>query len=156
MSEELMPFNTDTEIAVKNKEIEFLKTLIDSKKLPAHVKTVEDAFTIAQMGKELGFATMQAFHYIIPIQGRLSLSAKAIGAILRRGGVKIRTIEDGDYVYQDGSTSQYPMKLTEKAIDRRTTLEFRRGDEREEVNFTWTDATKMGLVDKDNWRRMPE
>ena len=37
---------TSTESALK----QFLSTLIDSKKLPTHIKTVEDAFTIAQMG----------------------------------------------------------------------------------------------------------
>jgi hypothetical protein len=134
----------------------FLGTLIESKKLPAHIKTVEDAFTIAQMGKELGFATMQAFHYIIPIQGKLSLSAKATGALLRKGGVKFYTKEDGVYVYKDGSTSEIRKDIEENPVDRRTAMVFMRDGIEETCTFTWQDATGQGLNTKDNWKRMPK
>ena len=134
----------------------FLLTLIDSKKLPSHIKTVEEAFTIAQMGKELGFATMQAFHYIIPIQGRLSLSAKAIGALLRRGGVKFYTKEDAVYVYADGSTDLVAPKADgTKPVDRRTTIVFTRDGMDEACSFTWNDAKLQELVNKSNWTKMP-
>ena len=90
----------------------FLQNLIDSKHLPSHVKTTQTAFTIVQMGKELGFAPMQALHQIVPIQGKLSLSAKAIGAVLRKGGVKFRTLEDGVCMEK-----KYPLKsLMEKRL----------------------------------------
>ena len=98
---------TEAKIMSKEDKVKFLDNLVSSGKLPSHIKTVEDAFTIAQMGKELGFPTMQAFHYIIPIQGRLSLSAKAIGAILRRGNIHYTTKEDAVYVFSDGSTWPY-------------------------------------------------
>lgn len=133
----------------------FLTTLIESKKLPVHIKNVDEAFTIAQMGKELGFATMQAFHYIIPIQGKLSLSAKATGALLRKGGIEYITKEDGVYVYADESTSTV-LKSEPKPIDRRTTIVFTRNNKEEIVSFTWTDATAQGLTTKDNWKRMPK
>lgn len=142
-----------SEYALAKTQQEFLQTLVESKKLPSHVKSVEEAFTIAQMGKELGFPIMQSFHYILPIQGRLSLSAKAIGAILRRGGVSFKTIEDGVYVYPNGEVTPYGK---EGAIDRRTTILFKRNGEEEEVSFCWTDATSMGLTSKDNWKKMPK
>jgi len=134
----------------------FLATLIESKQLPAHIKTVEQAFTIAQMGKELGFPTMQAFHYIIPIQGKLSLSAKATNALLRKGGVKFYTKEDGVYVYKDGSTTDMRKDIAENPVDRRTTIVFTRDDVEETCSFTWVDATGQGLNTKDNWKRMPK
>jgi len=133
----------------------FLQTLIDSKKLPSHIKSVEDAFTIAQMGKELGFATMQSFHYIIPIQGRLSLSAKAIGALLRKGGIQFQTTEDGVWVYRDGTTALSPKEGDVKPVDRRTTIRFVRAGMEEMCAFTWKDAEGQGLTTKDNWKRMP-
>ncbi len=139
----------------KMRTSQFLQTLIESKKLPVHIKNVEEAFTIAQMGKELGFPTMQAFHYIIPIQGKLSLSAKAVGALLRKGGVKYITQEDGVYVYQDGSTSEYA-NTDPKPIDRRTTIIFYRENLEETCSFTWRDAEGQGLTTKDNWKRMPK
>lgn len=143
--------------AVKNEESDlrkFLGTLIDSKKLPAHIKNVEEAFTIAQMGKELGFATMQAFHYIIPIQGKLSLSAKATGALLRKGGVEYVTEEDGLMIYPGGGLTA--ATTGEKPIDQRTTIVFYRKDKVERCSFTWKDAEKQGLTTKDNWKRMPK
>lgn len=136
----------------------FLDTLIKSGRLPGHVKTIEEAYTVAQMGKELGFQPMQAFHYIIPISGKLSLSAKAIGAILRRGKVTYQTQEDGIYVYADGTTFDRAVKEdgTTKAVDRRTTIKFIRDGIEELVSFTWSDAQKQGLTTKDNWTRMPK
>lgn len=135
----------------------FLKTLIDSKKLPVHIKNVDEAFTIAQMGKELGFPTMQAFHYIIPIQGKLSLSAKAVGALLRKGGVKYITKEDGVYVFADSTTDTIALKKDgTKPIDRRTTIDFYRDGLVESCSFTWRDAEGQGLTSKDNWTRMPK
>lgn len=142
-----------TNIVKMGDQQDFLQNLIDSKKLPGHVKTVEEAFTIAQMGKELGFETMQSFHYIIPIQGKLSLSAKAIGALLRKGGIQFVTVEDNVYVYADGSVSTY--KLEDKApIDIRTTIKFVREGLEEVCSFTWNEAKEMGLTTKDNWKRM--
>jgi hypothetical protein len=133
---------------------DFLQSLIDSKHLPSHVKTVQTAFTIAQMGKELGFAPMQALHQIVPIQGKLSLSAKAIGAVLRKGGVKFRTVEDGVFVYPDKVSIE---KIEgEKAITMRTTIEFTRDGVAELCSFTWRDAELAGLTTKDNWKRMPK
>lgn len=143
--------NSSTELTT------FLKTLIDSKKLPGHIKNVDEAFTIAQMGKELGFPTMQAFHYIIPIQGKLSLSAKAVGALLRKGGVKYITKEDGVYVFADGTTDTISLKKDgTKPIDRRTTIDFYRDGLVESCSFTWRDAEGQGLTSKDNWTRMPK
>ena len=142
-----------TNIVKMGDQEDFLQNLIDSKKLPSHVKTVEEAFTIAQMGKELGFETMQSFHYIIPIQGKLSLSAKAIGALLRKGGVQFVTLEDNVYVYPDGKVSTYKLE-DEAPIDIRTTIKFVRDGLEEICSFTWNDAKEMGLTTKDNWKKM--
>ncbi len=134
-----------------------LETLIASKKLPAHIKTVEDAYTVAQMGKELGFSLMIALHQIIPIQGQLTLSAKALGALLRKGGVTYVTKEDALWVYPDGTTSEYPIikEGHDKPIDRRTTISFTRDGQEELTSFTWNDAKAMGLTEKANWVKMP-
>lgn len=148
MSEEKLVIQSDQDLKT------FLQTLIDSKKLPVHITNVQDAFTVAQMGKELGFATMQSFHYIIPIQGKLSLSAKATGALLRKGGVKYVTKEDGLLIYKGGSLT--PTTPDEKPVDQRTTILFIRDGLEETCSFTWKDAEKQGLTTKDNWKRMPK
>ena len=148
MSEEKLELKNDNDLR------DFLSTLIESKKLPAHITNVQDAFTVAQMGKELGFATMQSFHYIIPIQGKLSLSAKATGALLRKGGIKYATKEDGVFIYKGGATT--PSSPEEKPIDQRTTILFVRDGMEELCSFSWKDAEKQGLTTKDNWKRMPK
>lgn len=134
---------------------QFLEQLIESKQLPSHIKTINDAFTVAQMGRELGFPTMQAMHYIIPISGKLSLSSKAIGALLTRGGVTYTVKEDALYIYKDESSSKYPKGGTERPVDRRTTIIFTRNNREETVSFGWIDAVSMGLSTKDNWVKMP-
>jgi hypothetical protein len=146
----------DNKLALTDDSVVKLMThLIDSKKLPGHVKTIEDAITVAQMGKELGFGIMQSFHYIIPISGKLSLAAKAVGALLRRGGIKYNTIEDGVYILDDG-TAVDTLLDGQKFKDRRTTIYFYRDGLEERCTFTWKDAAKQGLTTKDNWLRLPK
>lgn len=142
--------------ALSSKEDSILMRLIKSGQLPGHVTTVESAFTIAKMGRELGFPIMQSFHFIIPIQGKLTLSAKAIGALLRKAGITLTTTEDAVYVYRDGSTAAYPKAGDEKPIDRRTTIVFKRKEEVETVSFTWNDAALQGLVGKPNYLKYPK
>lgn len=152
--------NTDLARTDQSINKNFLQNLIDSKKLPVHIKTVEDAFTIGKYGKELGFPVMQALHFIIPINGRLTLTAKAIGAILRRNNVTMQTVEDALYIYRDGAALPYPRTIVnpveDKPIDRRTTILFTRDGLPESVSFTWIDATTQELTGKDNWKRMPK
>lgn len=134
---------------------EYLQILIDSKKLPVHIKTVEDAFVIAEYGRELGFPIIQSFKHIIMIQGTPTLSAKAIGAILRKNNVTYTCTEDAVYVYSDGSVEENSIdKKDIKVIDRRTTVIFTRGSQVEKVTYTQRDATSAGYMEKDNWKRM--
>lgn len=147
-------------ILFKPSEEMMLQRLIDSKQLPVHIKTIADVYTIGKMGRELGFPVMQALHFIIPIQGKLTLSAKAIGALMRKNGVTMQTLEDALYIYRDGAALEYPRTVVDavadKPIDRRTVILFTRDGIAEKVSFTWIDATNQGLTTKDNYRRMPK
>ena len=120
-------------------EMETLQVLIDSKSLPANIKTLEQAFTIAQFGKDLGMKPMQAFHQIYNIQGRLALSSKALGALLWSSGISYRTIQDFELVVKGKDKDGNNIK------DRVTTIEFYRGQIKETASFYWTDAVKAGL-----------
>lgn len=135
---------------------ELFTHLILSGKLPKHIKTIEDALTISQMGQELGFKLMQAFHYIVPIEGKLSLSAKAIGALLKRNGISYTTLEDAVFIFSDGTISDIRIKDGVDILDRRTTIKFTREGVDEIVSYTWTDAKKQELTEKSNWRKMPK
>ena len=135
---------------VPKNEMEQLQLLIDSKVLPSNIKTIEQAFAIAQFGKDLGMKPMQAFHQIYSIQGRLSLSSKALGALLWKNGVSYKTLKDGEIVVRGVDTNGVEIK------DRVTTIEFHRGSVVETASFYWSDAVKAGWTTKDNWVKMPK
>jgi hypothetical protein len=126
-------------------EMEQLQLLIDSKSLPSNIKTIEQAFAIAQFGKDLGLKPMQAFHQIYSIQGRLSLSAKALGGLLWANGISYKTLQDFEkFTKEDGKA------------DFVTTIEFHRNGVVEVANFYWSDAVRAGFTTKDNWTKMPK
>jgi len=127
-------------------EMEQLQILIDSKSLPANIKTIEQAFTIAQFGKDLGMKPMQSFHQVYNIQGRLALSSKGLGALLWANGIQYKTIQDYELVVRGKDKDGNEVK------DRVTTIEFYRGKVTETTSFYWSDAVKAGWTTKDNCR----
>jgi hypothetical protein len=135
---------------VPKTEMEQLQILIDSKSLPANIKTIEQAFTIAQFGKDLGLKPMQAFHQIYSIQGRLSLSARALGGLLWANGIGYKTIQDYELVVRGTDKDGKEIK------DRVTTIEFYRGNITDRTSFYFSEAVKAGWTTKDNWIKMPK
>lgn len=129
--------------SVPQNEMEQLQLLIDSKSLPSNIKTIEQAFTIAQFGKDLGMKPMQAFHQIYNIQGRLALSSKGLGALLWANGIQYKTIQDFEKIEENGKS------------DFITTIEFYRGNIVDRASFKWSDAVRAGWTSKDNWTKMP-
>lgn len=138
----------------------FLQKLIEGKVLPGHIKTVETAFAIAQFGRELGIAPMQAFHQVIMINGKMTLSVHGYNALLRNKGIIIETFRDAEYMYIHKTSgaihhSAIPLHesgdLFDKPIDRVTTIRFTRGTQVEEVSYYYSDAVKAQLHEKDNW-----
>ena len=130
--------------SVPQNEMEQLQILIDSKSLPSNIKTIEQAFTIAQFGKDLGMKPMQAFHQIYNIQGRLALSSKGLGALLWANGIQYKTIQDFEKIEDNGKS------------DFITTIEFYRGNIVDRAAFKWSDAVRAGWTTKDNWTKMPK
>ena len=142
-----------TEVTIREvpkTEMEQLQILIDSKSLPANIKTIEQAFTIAQFGKDLGLKPMQAFHQIYSIQGRLALSAKALGGLLWANGVGYKTLKDYELIVRGTDKDGKEIK------DRVTTIEFYRGGITDVASFYWSEAVKAGWTTKDNWVKMPK
>lgn len=130
--------------SVPQNEMEQLQLLIDSKSLPSNIKTIEQAFTIAQFGKDLGMKPMQAFHQVYNIQGRLALSSKGLGALLWANGIQYKTVQDFEKI-EDNGKSDYV-----------TTIEFYRGNIVDRASFKWSDAVRAGWTSKDNWVKMPK
>lgn len=135
---------------VPKNEMEQLQLLIDSKVLPSNIKTIEQAFAIAQYGKDLGMKPMQAFHQVYNIQGRLALSSKGLGALLWANGIQYKTVQDFEVIVKGVDKDGKELK------DRVTTIEFYRGQIVEKASFYWSDAVKAAWTTKDNWVKMPK
>lgn len=131
-------------MAVPQNEMEQLQLLIDSKVLPANIKTIEQAFAVAQFGKDLGMKPMQAFHQVYSIQGRLALSSKGLGALLWANGIQYKTIQDFEKITKEDGKSDFV-----------TTIEFYRSKITDRASFYWSDAVRAGWTTKDNWVKMP-
>lgn len=143
MSKELVK-EEKQELAVPQNEMQQLQLLIDSKVLPSNIKTIEQAFAIAQFGKDLGMKPMQAFHQVYSIQGRLALSSKGLGALLWANGIQYKTIQDFEKITKEDGKSDFV-----------TTIEFYRGKVTDRASFYWSDAVRAGWTTKDNWVKMP-
>ncbi len=154
--------SNSTSVVTLESQKDFLQNMIDSGQLPAYIKKVETAFAIAEYGRELNFPVMTAFNYIISIQGKLTLTAKAKQAVLRRGGVTWKTLEDEVYLYPDGSIEERSIIKTDskgnemKPNDKRTTIEMTRNGITEVYKFYWSDAVKAGLTTKQVWAQYPK
>ena len=107
--------------------------------LPQSIKTPEQAVIIALKGRELGIPTMQALSQINVIQGKPSLSAELILALIYRGcpTAEINTISRNEH---------------ECSIEARR----KPADKFFKFQFTLDDAKKMLLDGKDNWRKQPK
>jgi hypothetical protein len=123
-----------------------LRSYIASGLLPSTVKTPESALVIVQYGKELGFAPMQSFNSIYVVNGRPSISTSAMSALIRKGGIKWKTIKDYERVDNpDGSLK-----------DIVTTIRFYREGIEDDVTFTMQEVNTAGLLTNPVWKKYPK
>lgn len=105
---------------------------------PDSVRKAEDAMIILMSGAELGLTAMQSLRSIHVIKGRPNLSADLMVALVRRSSIceyfKLVELTNTRCVYQT------------KRVD---------GDE---INyeFTWEDAKRARLTNRDIWKKYPK
>lgn len=138
----------NSEVSVVKDQQELLNKAavwITSKLLPVAVDTPEKAVVIVLKGKELGLEPMASFDLIDVIMGKPALKPKGMAALIRKGGVRTKTIEDFE-----------PVKNEEgNIINYRTIIRFYRDGIEEDVKYLYSDAQKLGLTGKDNWKKQP-
>lgn len=110
--------------------------LVKSGFLPAAINTPEKALAIMQKGKELGIPPMEALSSINVIQGKPSVSPQLMLALARRTGELIDLKMDAN---DKGAT----VTVTRKGQSPYTT------------SFGVKEATEMGLINKDNYKKQP-
>lgn len=117
-------------------KLAFCQALIKSGLVPQSFKTPEAILAVTLKGQELGFAPMQALELFDFIQGRVTIRAAGMAALIQSRGGSIEMVEEG------------PTRCILRGVrpDRKWT---------QEVTFTMEEAGAMGLTGKDNWKKMP-
>lgn len=103
--------------------------------LPSCYRRPEQVFLVIQQGRELGVPPMAAINGISVIQGKPTIGANLMAALIFKSGkgtfsVKVRT-------------------------PKKSEIEFVRGGEKTVFAFTLEDAKRANLLGKDNWRKFP-
>lgn len=111
--------------------------LVKSGFLPKAVDTPEKAMAIAMKGRELGIPMMQSITSINVIDGKPTISAELMAALVlqRISGAVLRCVETSNTIctYEAG----------------------RPGDKILKMSFTWDDAIQAGVTNKNNWKNYP-
>jgi len=110
------------------------EAFVKSGLLPASVNTPEKALIIIQKGRELNIPPLEALSSINVIQGKPSVSPQLMLALARRTG-QLHDIQ---------------MKITN---DGATVTITRTGQSPYTTMFGVVEATDMGLINKDNWKK---
>ena len=121
------------------KEAHTLATyLVKSGFLPRAIRTPEQALAILATGRELGLAPMQSFRQIHVIEGKPTLSADLMVALVKKH-------DECEYFVCIESTDEI------------ATYETKRKDYPKPVtrSFTIEQARKAGVTGKDNWKKYP-
>ena len=112
-------------------------TLVKSGFLPKAVDTPEKALAIAMKGRELGLPMMQSITSIHVIDCKPTISAELMAALVhqRVPGSVLRCIETSDKIctYEAARPSDKILKMS----------------------FTWDEAVRAGVTNKDNWKKYP-
>ena len=112
------------------------EVLVKSGFLPVAINTPEKALAIMQKGRELGIPPMEAMSSINVIQGKPSVSPQLMLALARRTG----ELED---IHMDVSDKVANVTVKRKGQSSYTTT------------FGIKEATDLGLIGKDNYKKQP-
>ena len=114
------------------------KLLVASGMMPKHIRTPEAMFAILATGRELGLPMMQATRSLHYLDGKPTLSADLIVALVKRH-----------------PECEYFRVVS--ASNEAVTMETKRRGEPEPVRITWTidDAQRAGVLGKENWKKYP-
>lgn len=121
-----------------NDAINFSRQLVASGFLPKSITKPEQAFAIIVTGRELGLTAMQSLRGIHIIEGKPTLSADTMAALVKRSP---------ECVY---------FRMVESSAERAVFETQRRGSpEPVRLSFTMDEAKAAKLTDKDNWKKYP-
>lgn len=104
---------------------------------PSSVRSPEQILTIALKGRELAVPPMQALSHIHVVEGKPTLSAELMVALVQRAGHKVRVVETTDETATVEAVRRDDPDFTHK------------------VTYTMADAQRAGVAGKRNWKQHP-
>lgn len=114
------------------------KALVESEFLPKAVNTPQKAVTIIMMARELGIGPMEGLSKISVIQGKPTMGAELMKAMVHKkmpkAIIRIAKSDDNECVIEAA----------------------RPGEEIAKFQYTMADAKRMNLAHKDNWIKQPK
>jgi hypothetical protein len=122
-----------------NEAMQLATLLVASRLLPRSVGTPEAAFAIIATGRELGLTAMQSLRTIHVIEGKPTLSADLVAAL-----VKSRR-DICTYFMLVESTDRVARYETQRVGEPKPTV----------MAFTIEEAQRAGVSTKDNWKKYP-
>lgn len=114
------------------------QVVLQSGMAPKALNSAEKILTVALKGRELNVPMMQALSHIHVVEGKPTLSAEMMVALVQRAGHKIRVLE---------TTSEYATVQGVRADD---------PEHKPKVTFDWEDAKKAGVTNKNTWKAYPD
>lgn len=118
--------------------VEMGETFVKSGLLPNHIKSGAAAVAIMQKGRELGIPPMYAFSHIYMVNGRLTVAAEIMAALVER---------------DHGPTAM----LIDESTNERCTISYQKRGMSERRSYTYTieDAERAKLATRDTWKHHP-
>ena len=138
-----------------------LASIIVKSGLTPHKKP-EDAAVAMLTGKELGFKSMVSLNNIHSINGRAGLGVHLIVAMLLKNGIRVEILKD--FVPAESTTPNSSANGND-LLWRYTEVKFTRWFKNPDgtfdrivtiMKYTMKEAQLAGLLEKDNWQKMPK
>lgn len=125
-----------------------VEDLLASGSLPPGVNTKEKIMTITQYGKELGLSPMTAINSISLVQGRMVISAKILGSMLKAKGYEF--IWTADWAYDEEKKTNY------SEITLYWYSSILKREMSDSLRMTWNELERAGLTDRDTYKKYPK
>ena len=154
--------------------LQYGEKLIASGLLPSAYKKPEQVLVAVEKGRSLGINPIEALFGIDVIVGRPTLSAKLVGALVKRAGGYYETVKDFEPIYgtfldEEGNFGEANRLITAKEnneyqyqpTDYVTTIRFydinpiTKEVSKQDVHYTWSEAVAAGDAGKDNYIKRP-
>lgn len=125
--------------------------MIDSGVIPKSFQEASAVVAACEMGAELGLKPYVALNNIYVIQGRPTLSAASMVALVQARGVAVKITEDFTSIsHTDGTDDvRTSVKIFRKIKELDLVMEY-------DHSKTWNECAIAGWTEKDNWSKYPK